>query len=50
LCCSHSITRVIKLRRVRWAGHVTPTGKKRNAYRDLVGKPEMKETTWKTSA
>jgi hypothetical protein len=23
-----------------WAGHVAPTGEKRNVYRILVGKPE----------
>jgi hypothetical protein len=27
---------------MRWAGHVTLTGEKRNAYRLLVGKPEGK--------
>jgi hypothetical protein len=31
---------MIKLRRVRWAGHVERMGVKRNAYRMLVGKPE----------
>jgi len=31
---------VIKLR--RWAGHVACIGKKREAYRVLVGKPEGK--------
>jgi hypothetical protein len=33
---------MIKSRRMRCAGHVTPMGKKRNAYRILVGKPEGK--------
>jgi hypothetical protein len=28
--------------RVRWAGHVARMGKKRNAYRLLVGKPERR--------
>jgi hypothetical protein len=28
--------------RMRWAGHVTQMGGKRNAYRILVGKPEEK--------
>jgi transcription termination factor 2 len=32
----------MKLRRMRWAGHVARTGEKRNAYRILVGKPEGK--------
>jgi hypothetical protein len=30
----------MKVRRMRWAGHVTRMGEKRNAYRLLVGKPE----------
>jgi hypothetical protein len=33
---------MIKSRRVRWAGHVAGMGKKRNACRILVGKPEGK--------
>jgi hypothetical protein len=37
-----SIIRMIKSRRVRWAGHVARMGAKRNAYRILVGKPEGK--------
>jgi hypothetical protein len=32
--------RIIKIRRMRWAGHVTRMGETRNAYRLLVGKPE----------
>jgi hypothetical protein len=32
--------RIIKARRMRWAGHVARMGEKRNAYRLLVGKPE----------
>jgi hypothetical protein len=36
-----SIIRIIKLR-MRWAGHVTRIGEKRNAYRLLVGEPEGK--------
>jgi hypothetical protein len=38
LYSSPSIIRVIKSRSVRWAGHVTRRGEKRNAYRILVGK------------
>jgi hypothetical protein len=34
------IIKVIKSRRMRWAGHVACMGEKRNAYRILVGKPE----------
>jgi hypothetical protein len=37
-----SIIRVIKSREMRWAGHVARVGRKRNAYRMLVGKPEGK--------
>jgi hypothetical protein len=35
-----AIIRVIKSRRLRWAGHVAHMGKRRGAYRALVGKPE----------
>jgi hypothetical protein len=45
---SPTIIRIIKSRRMRWAGHVACMGEKRNAYRLLVGKPEGKETTRKT--
>jgi hypothetical protein len=31
---------MIKPRRMRWVGHVKRMGKKRNAYRILVGKPD----------
>jgi hypothetical protein len=37
-----SIIRMIKSRRMRWAGHVAQMGEKRNAYRILVGKPKGK--------
>jgi hypothetical protein len=37
-----SIIRMIKSRRMRWAGHVARMGEERNAYRILVGKPEGK--------
>jgi hypothetical protein len=37
-----TIIRMIKSRRMRWAGHVARMGEKRNAYRILVGKPEGK--------
>ena len=42
LYCSPSIVRVIKTRRMRWAGQVARMGKKRGVYRVLVGKPERK--------
>ena len=34
--------RVIKSRRMRWAGHVAHMGKERGVYRVLLGKPEGK--------
>ena len=37
---SPNIVRVIKSRRMRWAGHVARMGKRRVVYRVLVGKPE----------
>jgi hypothetical protein len=33
---------VIKSRRMSWAGHITQMGKRKGAYRVLVGKPETK--------
>jgi hypothetical protein len=42
LYSSPSIIRIIKSRRMRWAGHVARMGEKRNAYKLLVGKPERK--------
>jgi hypothetical protein len=42
LYTSPSIRRIIKSRRMRWAGHVVRMGKKKNVYRLLVGKPEGK--------
>jgi hypothetical protein len=40
LYSSPNIIRMIKSRRMRWAGHVARMGETRNAYRILVGKPE----------
>ena len=40
LYCSLNIMRVIKSRRMRWAGHVLHMGEERGVYRVLVGKPE----------
>jgi hypothetical protein len=34
---------MIKMRRIRLAGHVARRGEKRNAYRILVGKPEGRQ-------
>jgi hypothetical protein len=42
LYSSRSIIRIIKSRRLRWAGQVTRMREKRNAYRLLVGKSEGK--------
>jgi hypothetical protein len=42
LYSSPSIIRVIKSRKMRWAGHAARMGERRNAYRNLVGKPEGK--------
>jgi hypothetical protein len=42
LYCSLNIFRVIKWRRMRWAGHVARMVQKRGLYRVLVGKPEGK--------
>jgi hypothetical protein len=39
---SSNIIRVIKSRRMRWAGNVVRVGERRGAYRVLVGKPEGK--------
>jgi hypothetical protein len=37
---SSSIIKMIKTRRMIWAGHVARMGEKGNAYRILVGNPE----------
>jgi hypothetical protein len=42
LYSSPSIIRIIKSRRLRWAGHVARKEAKSNAYRILMGKPEGK--------
>jgi hypothetical protein len=44
LYSSPSIIRMIKSRRMGWAGHVAQMGLKRNAYRILVGKLEGKRS------
>jgi hypothetical protein len=40
LYSSPDIVRVIKARRMRWAGHVAHMGEERGVYRVFVGKPE----------
>jgi hypothetical protein len=42
LYSSPNITRQIKYRKVRWAGHVARMGEDRKVYELLVGKPEGK--------
>ena len=42
LYSSPNIIRVIKSRRIRWAGHVARMGERRGVYRVLVGKLEGK--------
>ena len=42
LYSSPNIVRVIKSRRMRWAGHVARMGERRGVYRVLVGKREGK--------
>jgi hypothetical protein len=41
-CCSPSIFRVIKWRRMKWAWHVALMGERKGKYRVLVGKSEGK--------
>jgi hypothetical protein len=41
------IVRVVKLRKMGWAGHVTGVREKRNVYR-VLEKPCMKDSIWKT--
>jgi len=40
--CSPNIVRLIKLRRVKWAGHVARMGERRGVFRVLVGRPDGK--------
>jgi hypothetical protein len=42
LYSSPDIIRHVKLRRMRWAGHVARMGEERKVYKVLVGKPEGK--------
>jgi len=39
---STNIVRVMKSRKMRWAGHIARMGERRGLYRVLVGKPEGK--------
>jgi hypothetical protein len=42
LYASPNIIRVIKPRRMRWAGHAERTGEMRNGYSTFIAKPEGK--------
>jgi hypothetical protein len=42
LYSSPNIVRVIKSKRMRWAGHVARIGEGRDVYRILIGRPEGK--------
>jgi hypothetical protein len=42
LYSSSNIVRVVKSRRMRWAGHVARMREGRDVYRILVGRPEWK--------
>ena len=44
LYCSPTMVRVIKCRRLRWAGHVARKEKAKNAFKILTGKPIGKRT------
>jgi hypothetical protein len=48
LYSSLNVVRVIKSRRMRWAGHVACMGDGRGAYRVLVGRPEGKRPLGRT--
>jgi hypothetical protein len=43
---SPNIIRMMKSRTMRWAGHVARMGKRRNAYRILVGGPEGRSLSY----
>jgi hypothetical protein len=42
LYSSSSMIRIMKSRRIRWAGYVARMGENRNAYRLLVGRPRCR--------
>jgi hypothetical protein len=47
LYCSPNIFRVIKSRKMRWAGHVACMRDERGVYRILVGNPEGGRSLWR---
>jgi len=48
LYSSPNVVRVIKSRRMRWAGHVARMGEERGVYEFLVGETGGKDTTGET--
>jgi hypothetical protein len=48
LYSASNIFRVIKSRKIKWAGHVSRMGYRKSVYRILVGKPEGKRPIRKT--
>ena len=48
LYCSPNIVRVVKSRRLRWAGYVARMGERRVIYRVVVGKSEGKRPLGRT--
>ena len=44
LYCSPNVVRVIKSRRLRWAGHVARMGQGRSVFKILTGKPTGRES------
>jgi hypothetical protein len=48
VCNLHPVLRVIKARRMRWAGHVARMGEVRGVYIILVGRPEGRRLLGRT--
>jgi hypothetical protein len=44
VCCFLNVTRMIKLRRMNWAGHIARMGEMISGYSIWVGKPEEKKS------
>lgn len=44
---SSHIVRIVKFRRLQWAGHVVTMGETSNVYRLSVGKTSQKTSTWR---
>ena len=50
LYSSANIIRILKSRRLRWAGHIARMEQSRNAFRVLVGRPEGKRPLARSDA